>query len=268
MYYVEDEDFILGDPNTRSANTHDCDVVRRDTQWVFERAGGLYRMHAKPPRDMVRWPCLQYWITRIDLPLDMQISYHVYDWEEHLEYTYFEDVINQVNSIVIEPCTQCKVQPAIASGPCKTNHLGVCEWCHLLDPSDRNQKLYRKDNDDRTLDLNAAIKAYEDGHRFTLVIEGQTHVGCDGPCPICDARSPQDGQQREVVEVQHHFRNYPDQRSIDRHLKKHAFAPGSTVRVYRAKEWEDHLEFRGVYSWNMDHIFRSAQLAARRAYRG
>jgi hypothetical protein len=69
------------------------------------------------------------------------------------------DVLNQVNSIVIEPCTQCKVQPAIAGGPYKTNHMGVCEWCHLLDPSDRNSKIYRKDMDDSTLDLLAARNA-------------------------------------------------------------------------------------------------------------
>ncbi|WP_300707769.1 hypothetical protein [Limnohabitans sp.] len=210
--------------------------LTRDFDWVFARKGGVFKIQTAPPIGRQQRKCLEFWITRIDLPDYAQVAYHVYEDEQKFDETIVSEVLEILMEVEFPVCKECR-STAIGKGPCKTNHEGICEMCHIADPQNLYSKSYDKLVEEARSELSSVQEAYAKGRRFTLLIKGLTHIDCPESCQGCrDGFGNVEGYAR-YLEVAHHFNRYPVQRAIDKEFTKHVFYSSSEIEVIDTRHW-------------------------------
>lgn len=216
--------------------------LARDFDFVFHCKGGTFKIQTAPPIGRLRWGCLEFWITRIDLPAYAQVAYHVYNVARRFDETLVADVLELLMEVEFTTCEECKLEPAFGNGACTTNHVGVCEVCHIADPQGLYSQSYDTLVEDAQTKLSIVREAYANGHRFTLLIQGSTHDKCPAKCQACRDGFRNLDRQARYLEVEHHSKKYPGDRVVEKQLTKHVFGFCADVDVIDTEHWVEDRE--------------------------
>lgn len=217
-------------------------ALTRDFEWVFHREGSTFKVQTAPPIGRLQWDCLEFWITRTDLPDYAQVAYHVYDLVRRFDEMSVGRLLELLMDVEFTTCIECRLDPAFGKGACATNHVGVCEMCHIADPQDLYSQSYDALVEEAQSKLSSVREAYANGHRFTLLIEGSTHDNCPATCQACRDGFRNLDRQARYLEVEHHFKKYPGEQTVDKHFTKHAFGFCTDVEVIDTEHWVEYRE--------------------------
>lgn len=235
--------------------------LTRDFEFVFHCKGGTFKIQTAPPIGRLRWECLEFWITRIDLPAYAQVAYHVHNVARRFDETSVADVLELLMEVEFTTCEECKLGPAFGKGACATNHVGVCEMCHIADPQGLYSQSYDTLVEEAQTKLSSVREAYANGHRFTLLIQGSTHDNCPATCQTCRDGFRNLDRQAHYLEVEHHSKKYPGEKAVEKVFAKHAFGFCTDVDVIDTDHWVEDREDKLNHLQALRRDFEAAKKA-------
>ncbi|MDO9133999.1 hypothetical protein [Hydrogenophaga sp.] len=236
-------------------------ALTRDFEWVFNRQGSTFKVQTAPPIGRLQWDCLEFWITRTDLPAYAQVAYHVYNVARRFNEASVGWLIELLMDVGFTTCKECRLEPALGKGACATNHVGVCEMCHIADPHDLYSQSYDTLVEEAKTKLSSVREAYANGHRFTLLIEGSTHDNCPETCQTCRDGFRNLDRQARYLEVEHHFKKYPGEKAVEKVFEKHAFGFCTDVDVMDTEHWVEDREDKLNHLQALRRDFEAAKKA-------
>lgn len=241
------------------SQTADQEYLSRDYVSVFERAGGTYKVQGSPPIGRMRWDCMEFWITRIDLPIHAQVAYHVYYFGRRFDNTPIAAVTEQLDAIEFGTGKECGVEPAFVDGPCETNHDGVCEMCRIADPLNATSMKYDSLVQEAEKKLASAREAFASGKRFTLYVKGPVHDNCPPTCETCQSGFNKLSLKERYREVEQHSKGYPTDRATDKLFEKHGFGFVDEVEVIQTEHWVENREDELTQAQELRRLFNLAK---------
>lgn len=238
--------------------------TRKDVLMI-KRAGIRFKVQGWPPMGRSIWDCMEFWITRTDMPAYAQIPYHVYYYGLPFDNAYRSGVMMELEKIQFGTCKVCGVEPAIVDGPCEINHEGVCEMCRIADEHGRTSLHYEARIEQAEVNLASVRQAYANGYRFTTLINGAAHELCPETCEVCKAGFGAKTYKERFLEVEHHTKGYPSDRSLDKVFKKHGFGYCGETEVIETEHWVESREDELVRAKELQRLFESAKAAHARS---